>query len=104
MSKRETGEIKTIVAAVGTVLFAILVAFALFFLSLTFYGRSPLLSSILIYVLFGIGLSQLLYVIPVVLLLKRRQQFALVKGMVIGAAIVFFVSGGCFVLFFWPLR
>lgn len=45
----------------------------------------------------GIGLSQFLYVIPTIVVLARNQQHALMKGIVIGAAITALLNAGCFI-------
>jgi hypothetical protein len=48
---------------------------------------------------FSFFLLQLLYVIPVTLWLKRRQQYGLMKGVIIGAVITALLNGGCSLLF-----
>ncbi len=39
------------------------------------------------YLVFSIGVLQLVYVIPLVLLFKRQQKWGLMKGMIIGAVL-----------------
>ena len=51
-----------------------------------------------LFAVFGIGIFQLFYIIPFVLLLKRRQQFTLMKGVIIGAVITALLNGGCYLL------
>jgi hypothetical protein len=46
----------------------------------------------------GIGLFQILYVIPVVFWLKRRQKGGLMKGVIIGAVLTALLNGGCWLL------
>ena len=55
------------------------------------------------YALFGIGLSQLLYAIPLVMHFRRRRRFNTVKGVVIGAVITVLLNGGCFLFVLWEL-
>lgn len=43
---------------------------------------------------------QLLYVIPLILRFRRRRQFGLMKGVVIGATLTALVNGACFVAAF----
>jgi hypothetical protein len=43
----------------------------------------------------GIGISQLVYVIPVAIWAKRRGMKGFVSGVVIGAAITFLLNGAC---------
>lgn len=47
---------------------------------------------------FGIGITQLLYVIPLALWLKRRGRVDTMKGVILGAAITVLLNGSCFVL------
>jgi hypothetical protein len=46
----------------------------------------------------GIGLLQLLYVVPRSLVLRRQQRWSRMKGVIIGAVIVALLNGGCWVL------
>lgn len=52
----------------------------------------------LLFILAGIGISQLLYVVPVSLWLKNKRRFGLMKGVIIGAVITAFLNGGCWLL------
>ena len=49
--------------------------------------------------IFGISIYQFIYVIPAILWLKRRQRWAWMKGVIIGAAITVLLTGPCFVLY-----
>lgn len=55
---------------------------------------------LLIYPTAGIGLFQLLYVVPVCLLLKWREKFGLMKGVIIGAVLTALLNGGCWLLLY----
>ena len=46
------------------------------------------------------GLTQLIYVIPIVFWLKRRQRWGLIKGVIIGAILTALLNGGCFLWLF----
>ncbi len=48
----------------------------------------------------GISIVQLIYGIPAMLWLRRRQQFALMKGVIIGTVITALLNGGCFLMVF----
>lgn len=50
--------------------------------------------------LIAIGLTQLLYVIPFIILYRKRNRPGMVKGLIIGAAITFLLNGTCTALFF----
>ncbi len=43
----------------------------------------------------GISITQLLYVIPVLIWLERRQKWGLMKGVIIGAVLTALLNGGC---------
>ena len=64
------------------------------------YVKFYILATPLIYGFFGIGLAQLLYVVPVIILLNQRQRWGLMKGVIIGAVITAFLNGGCWLLVF----
>jgi hypothetical protein len=54
---------------------------------------------VFLYLLVGIGFSQLLHIVPLSIWLRRRRQFGKLKGIIIGAAITFLICGSCFILF-----
>ncbi len=55
------------------------------------------LANISFYGLGGLGVLQLLYVVPRSLQLRRRQRWARLKGVIAGAVIVALLNGGCWV-------
>ena len=56
------------------------------------------LIGLLLYALFYIGLFQFFYVVPAIILLKRRQQWGLMKGVIIGAVLTVLLNGTCWLL------
>jgi len=42
-----------------------------------------------------LGVSQLLYIIPAIIMARRRGRPSVAKGMIVGAAITFILSGAC---------
>ncbi|MFE1745667.1 hypothetical protein [Coleofasciculus sp. H7-2] len=48
--------------------------------------------------IFYIGLSQFLYVIPIIFWLIRQQRWGLMKGVIIGAVLTALLNGGCWLL------
>lgn len=48
--------------------------------------------------LFGIGISQLMYVIPVIFWARSKQKWGLMKGVIIGAVITALLNGGCWII------
>lgn len=58
------------------------------------------INSILIvgsYLVFSIGVLQLLYVIPLILLFKRQQKWGMMKGMIIGAVLTALLNAVIFI-------
>ncbi|HEY9705276.1 MAG TPA: hypothetical protein V6C58_22750 [Allocoleopsis sp.] len=53
---------------------------------------------ILIMAMFGIGIFQFLYVIPTLIILYNKEEWGLMKGVIIGAIITFLLNGGCWLL------
>jgi hypothetical protein len=67
----------------------------IFFIGSLVENAVPSVGMLLLYSLMGIGLLQLIYVIPRVLFLKRQARWAKMKGVIIGAVIVALLNGGC---------
>jgi len=61
------------------------------------FPLTPDLVNFPIYGLGGLGVLQLLYVVPRSLYLKRRQRWAKLKGVIAAAVIVALLNGGCWV-------
>lgn len=45
-----------------------------------------------------IGLAQLIYVLPIVLILKRKEEFTMMKGVIIAGVITALLNGGCWLM------
>jgi hypothetical protein len=63
-----------------------------------------LFNQIFLFSLLGIGISQLVYVIPIAIQLNRRQQWGTMKGLIIGAVLTALLNGGCFLIIFSASR
>lgn len=48
----------------------------------------------------GLGIVQLIYVIPAIIVLRRRREFALLKGLIVGAVVTALLNGGCWLLMY----
>ena len=59
-----------------------------------------MVANIAIFSIFGIGIAQLAYIIPLIIYLARRQAWALMKGVIIGAILTFLLNGGCWFLLY----
>lgn len=53
------------------------------------------IGSLLVYAVFRIGISQLLYVVTLVISLKQRQEWGVMKGVIIGAVLTALLNVGC---------
>jgi len=56
----------------------------------------PQISTLFLFLTFGIGLSQLVYIIPIAVRFARRRQWGRMKGVIIGAVFTALLNGGCF--------
>ncbi|MCL1469410.1 hypothetical protein [Argonema antarcticum] len=74
---------------------------AIFILGFVLFYKTPdyVILVFWLYAAFGFSLIQLLYVIPVVLRLKKQQRWGMMKGVIIGAVITALVNGGCFLIY-----
>ncbi|WP_315788546.1 hypothetical protein [Fischerella sp. JS2] len=48
---------------------------------------------------FGIGITQFVYIIPVLLRLRKQEKFALMKGIIISAIFTALLNGRCWIGF-----
>ena len=62
-----------------------------------FYFLHPTIA----YAAVAIGLSQLLYAIPLMVFFRRRRRFNAAKGTIICAAITALLNGSCFIFVVW---
>jgi len=94
------GMIKGVFLILGMHLLLVLVAgIILTFISYISKGLSFQMGIIALYALFGIGIAQLFYVIPLVIWFKQRCQWGLMKGVIIGAVMTALLNGGCWLIF-----
>lgn len=68
------------------------------------FDKASLLSDVLTIAMFGIGLTQLLYVVPLYLYFRKTSQKNTAKGLVIGASIVALLNVTCWGVFFSTMR
>jgi len=53
------------------------------------------------YSLMYLGLSQLVYMIPAILIFRRRGDTETAKGLIVGASLTFLLNANCNGLLFW---
>ncbi|WP_190414502.1 hypothetical protein [Coleofasciculus sp. FACHB-125] len=98
---RSRNEITEMISGIFLVLgIHILVWIILEFLSFIIVNLLSIYSiaQILAILIFSIGLSQLLYVVPIIFWLRRQQRWGLMKGVIIGAVLTALLNGGCWIL------
>ncbi|MEP0770716.1 hypothetical protein NDA06_15680 [Trichocoleus sp. ST-U1] len=98
---RSRNEITEMISGIFLVLgIHILVWIILEFLSFIIVNLLSIYSiaQILAILIFSIGLSQLLYVVPIIFWLRRQQRWGLMKGVIIGAVLTALLNGGCWLL------
>ncbi|PSB04272.1 hypothetical protein [Merismopedia glauca] len=75
--------------------FNIIAAGTLFFLAASIGQISAILAQMCLFAIAGIGIFQVLYIIPYAMKLKRDGQIAMMKGLIIGAVIVALLNSAC---------
>lgn len=87
-----------ILLLLGCHVIAIIIIFAIGYILEA--SRPGSYAGIQFWIIAGIGFLfwQLLYVIPLCIVLRRQQRIAMRNGVVIGAAITALLNGGCFLL------
>jgi len=82
------------------VVFGHAIALLLMFFLASSGSASRLLQNTLLYAFFGIGFTQLIYVVPLCVWLGVQGRADTLKGVLIAALITLLLNGGCFLLFF----
>lgn len=103
MSQPSTG--KSVLAGMMTVLLCNL-AIALGLILLIWLSNLVAISAIqplLTMPIYLIGITQLLYAVPMCIKLRRRGHFDEAKGAVIGMVITALLNGSCFIFLFWMI-
>ena len=96
MRKPPEGEGRGILAGLALTvgMHVVLIAFCLTF-GLLIESQSRMAGTVLYFAAFGLGVSQLVYMVPAILIARRRGRRAVAKGMIIGAAITFILTAAC---------
>ena len=51
------------------------------------------------WLIFGFGVTQLIYMLPAILIARRRGRTGIAKGLIIAASLAFLLNASCFALF-----
>jgi hypothetical protein len=57
------------------------------------------LGGILLFSALGIGITQLIYIIPLIIWLIRQRKWGMMKGVIIAAVLTALLNGGCWLWF-----
>jgi len=52
-----------------------------------------------VWLVLAFGVTQLLYMVPAILIARRRGRAGIAKGLIIAASVAFLLNASCFVLF-----
>ncbi len=97
------GIVSGILFLLGMHLIAGLAVFLVSFLIAPLLGGGYAILAVWAFASISIFLWQLLYVIPLIFWLRRRQRRAMVKGVIICAVLTALLNGGCYLLYFSSL-
>lgn len=79
-------------------LLVILLHIFIFIILFLFSSYSSQITNIALYAFFGIGISQILYVAPTIIFLVRRQDWQIMKGVILGAVVTALANAGCWII------
>ena len=101
----QINEIKGIVSGIflliGLHIAAVILGIIILLIHFYLVGQDNYLTLLLFGSFFaGLGIVQLIYVIPAIIVLRRRREFALLKGLIIGAVVTALLNGGCWLLMY----
>ena len=88
--------IHIIVTIVGTAIFTI-ISMILPQLPSTLALFANNIITALLLAFFGIGITQLIYVVPAIVILQRRQRYEMMKGVITAAVITALLNGACYI-------
>ncbi|MEO1401634.1 MAG: hypothetical protein AAFV72_10365 [Cyanobacteria bacterium J06635_1] len=66
---------------------------------LPYNGITSTLSNTVFWSMFAIGLSQLIYMVPLILWFRKTRAYGWMKGFIAGAVITALLNGGCWLIF-----
>ena len=90
------GIVSGIFLLIGLHIAAVILGSIVLFIHFSLVGKDNYLTLLLFGpFLAGLGIAQLIYVIPAIFILRRRRNFTLVKGVIIGAVVTALLNGGC---------
>jgi heme/copper-type cytochrome/quinol oxidase subunit 4 len=102
-SQRQTEELtQLIIGVIEVLVIDFLLGVVFIVLASLFAQPLPTLATAFLAGIFGIGISQWLYVVPRSLKLRQQQRWARLKGVIIGAVIVVLLNGSCWILLTVP--
>jgi hypothetical protein len=95
------GIVSGIFLLIGLHIAAVILGIIILLIHFYIVGQDNYLTLLLLGIFFGgLGIVQLIYVIPAIIVLRRRGEFALLKGLIIGAVVTALLNGGCWLLMY----
>ena len=95
------GIVSGIFLLIGLHIAAVILGIIILLIHFYIVGQDNYLTLLLFGAFFaGLGIVQLIYVIPAIIVLRRRREFALLKGLIIGAVVTALLNGGCWLLIY----
>ena len=95
------GIVSGIFLLIGLHIAAVILGIIILLIHFYIVGQDNYLTLLLFGLFFGgLGIVQLIYVIPAIIVLRRRGEFALLKGLIIGAVVTALLNGGCWLLMY----
>ncbi|MEM9908072.1 MAG: hypothetical protein AAF921_23920 [Cyanobacteria bacterium P01_D01_bin.44] len=72
---------------------------ALMMSALPYNATTSTLSNTVFWSMLTIGLSQLIYMVPLILWFRKTRSYGWMKGFIVGTVITALINGGCWLLF-----
>ena len=95
------GRVSGIFLLIGLHIAAVILGIIILLIHFYLVGQDNYLTLLLFGSFFaGLGIVQLIYVIPAIIFLRRGREFALLKGLIIGAVVTALLNGGCWLLMY----
>jgi hypothetical protein len=97
-SRNSKATIQIVLGAIAAITLNAFIFTIIFLLFLNFTRSPTFLEKSMLNLASIIGLSQLIYIIPLAILLKQQRQKYWMQGVIIGACITALINGGCWAM------
>jgi predicted membrane-bound dolichyl-phosphate-mannose-protein mannosyltransferase len=97
-SRNSKATIQIVLGAIAAITLNAFIFTIIFLLFLNFTRSPTFLEKSMLNLASSIGLSQLIYIIPLAISLKQQRQKYWMQGVIIGACITALINGGCWAM------